>query len=625
MKKQEFCFMKNIKTLLAFAVTFLFMTNSVKAYIVINEVMADPDDNCRDCTEWIELCLGNNSSEFVVDAGGKSNNFSINGTGFFVITKNKTAFMHLWKVNGTAVVEGKTSLNNNGDCVVLYDETSIIDSFCYNSSKRNISWIRCETGWVEAENATPGYENVCPVNDGDAGALSIIYWRIVPTNATIGDSVNFSVVIENNRSEPTNVSTFMIIEKLDTEIFCGELELTNGTAIATNCSWIVPANLLTNDEEKFEVYPEINFNGSRKRGEIKIIMLEGMQDFGDPYIVAEDPLESARFGDFALVRANLYTGNNNLPLRIVTYIYKPRWASMDLDGNPIRSHLNNTKTALLLENIKLGENIILYLPLLIKSNCGGEYSAGCYRGRVRAYMDGTDEIVAQDTFNITFAGNNPMFCMECQECEKSQCNCNGYSSACSCSDGKLENETRNEFQDVGEQLIRVVSYEECVPAGNIFKTVVKLENILNVIENFSVYSYVFNGSGCVSLGFDGKSWKNTWTANKKMVELSPGSSLDLTLENMIENETSPGVYKFRVRLKYGNKSKDVTRDVNITSPSKNTSAIIAYHEANFTESPEFLSKGLATGMTIAQDPDILFFFSSIYNNIASWLISIFKF
>jgi hypothetical protein len=608
---------------LAFAFTFLPMVNSINSVIFINEVMPDPDDGCRDCTEWVELYLDNNSIDFIIDVGGRNNSLSINCSGFFIITENKTSFLHLWYLNETAVLEGGMSLNNDGDCVVIYNDTLIIDSFCYNSSKKNVSWVRCETGWEEREIATPGYENGCSVYDDGIGALSIIYWEIVPTKATIGDSVNFSLIIENKGSEPINVSTFIIVEQLGKEIFCGELELANVITTTTNCTWVITGDLITDGEEKFEVYPEIEFNGSRKQGRIDIITLKGTQDFGSPYIIAEDVLDSVRFGDFAQVITNMYTGNNKLPLRIVAYVYKPKWVSMDLDGNTIHSHLNNTGTALLIENVSMGKNVTLSIPLFIKSNCVGEYSDGVYRGRIRAYLGFRDEIVMEDSFNIVLVGNNPMFCVECPKCEKTGCNCNVYSSIPI--SGGLKNRIQNESHNLEEQLIEVVSYEKYVQAGNIFKTVVKIGNIFNVTQNFSVYSYVFNGSECISLGFDGKSWKKTWTANKKSMEIPSNSSFNLTLENMIGNGTGPGIHKFRIRVNYGDKTKDITRGINITLPLEETSTIVAQHEANFTESFELVSKGSVIGMTTGENPDIFFLFLRFYNNINSLLFSIFKF
>jgi hypothetical protein len=438
------------------------------------------------------------------------------------------------------------------------------------------------------------------------------------------------MVLENSGEESLNVSIYLVIGKLDMKIFCSKLELPNATAINANCSWTVPADIFTDDEENFEIYPVAESGGLEKRGEIKIITLRGLQDFGEPYISAEDIAEPVRFGDFAFVRASLYTGNENRPLRILAYIYKPKWASMDLDGNAIHSHLNETNTALLLESFQRGENITLYLPLLIKSSCKGDYPEGVYTGRVRAYIDGDDKVAAEDTFSITLAGNNPVFCMECQKCEKTICNCNTYSSW---NAGKNSgNKTANASKNAEEQLIELVSYEENVSADDIFKTVVNIKNIFNTTENFSLYSYVFDGSLCLSLGFDGKLWKTTWDANEKTVEIANGSSIDIALENMIENETSPGVYKFRIRLKYKGKIVDLTRDISVmpASAAKNNSVITNPGEkiiSNVTESSINKSgkSGVpATGMITSKNTDIFSFLSVIFRVIFSWM-PIFKF
>ena len=154
-------------------------------------------------------------------------------------------------------------------------------------------------------------------------------------------------------------------------------------------------------------------------------------DFGDSILMVDEPTESVRFGDFTNIRAYLYTGDSNLPLRIVTYIYRPRWVSNDLDGKTIYSHLNETKTALVLEDIRKGENITLLLPLFIKSNCDGDYSEGVYTGNVRVYEDGTDKVVEEEKFNITIQGNNPIFCNDCPKCQEcKETTCSSSSAGC---------------------------------------------------------------------------------------------------------------------------------------------------------------------------------------------------
>jgi hypothetical protein len=253
------------------------------------------------------------------------------------------------------------------------------------------------------------------------------------------------------------------------------------------------------------------------------------------------------------------------------------------------------------------------------------YPKGVYTGRVRVYIDGTDMVVAQDTFNISLLGNNPMFCLECPKCEKTACNSNSCPSIDSCRDGFLGDETPNESQGIGKHLIHVISYDDHVPAGSVLKALIKIENVLNATEKFSVYSYIFNGSRCVSLGFDRGSWRNVWDANKKTSELSNGSSFVLALENMIDDETVPGIYKFRIRLKYGDETKDVTKDITVTPPLKKNSSIIPSTEKTFTDSPSPLSKSSVTGMAIKQDSGILSIFSAIYNNVALWVASLFKF
>jgi hypothetical protein len=624
--------MKYIPALITIAFCLLLSTCFGRAH-VINELMPDPDDACRDCTEWVELFIDNvsESENFVMDAGGVNNSFSANESGYIVVTENRSAFSFLWGSNETTVLVGEMSLNNDGDCVLLYSNASVIDSFCYNHSRRNVSWARCENGWSACDKATPGYENACHDGSGNGSAsngsvVSIMRWRTAPAIPSVNETLNFSVEIGYNSSARINVSVFIMVEELGLTISCGGFESSNSTLATINCSWIVPESVEENGC-RFEAYPVIEYDGSVIAGIPRIIAVGCVVDYGDPFIEAFNPAGSTRFGDFALVKSLLYTGSLDFPVRIVTYIYRPKWASVDLEGMTIRTHLNDTNTALLLDDIKMGENITLFLPLLVKLSCGGEYTPGVYQGRVRIYRDGSDDIVVQDTFNISLNGNNGLFCpAECPKCEQ-QCSCGSCPASCSC---QIPPTVKNDEKEVKERkIIEFVSFQENPTAGEVFKTAVRIDNFLNVTGNFSIYSYVFEGSRCVSLGFDGKSWKNVWHANRQNINVAAGSSLNVTLENMIENDTVPGDYKLRVRLIFDDKSRDITESVHV-SPAKRISPrppVPGMNETGLDETVRPVPEpGIpVTGTVPAKKHDPGSFFPAVLNDIAVWILSLFKF
>jgi len=604
---------------------FIFITiisNTASAAVALNEFMPDPVDSCRDCTEWVEFFANGTPQNLTIDAGGKNTSFSINGPGYFVITGNKTEFLKLWKTEPGAVIEGGMSLNNGGDCVHLYDESGLADSFCYNSSRSNYSWAECAGEWAETANATPGMPNDCSGEENHEGNLSILNWSFYPDEATAGDLINFSFVIENNKSSGISASVSIIIAALNLDISCGDYAIRNMTIMTAECLWIVPHDLETGGVVSFEIYPEVLFNGSAVKGETKIIKLEGAADFGEPSIEASNPEKASRFGDFALAVAEFYAGGEERPLRIVAYIYKPYWVSMDLDGRTIHTGLNETATALKIANPRLGENVTLYLPILIKGNCDGEYPEGNYTGRVRAYLDGTDEIVAQDTFDIIISGSNSIFCKDCPACKKTVCKCPACSS---CGSGAVSGGARNSSQEDSNRFIHMISYSGNAAQGATIVTNVSIHSPAGQAGNFTVYSYVFNGTACVSTGFDGRSWKNTWTANQKTVRVPAGSSINLSLENIIENGTPPGLYSLRVRLKYGERQEDVTREIYIERAQEPGPEIEESPEMNVTEPVNFEAEIPVSGMAVKEDSGILGFFSDVYVGMSSWFSSVFKF
>jgi hypothetical protein len=240
---------------------------------------------------------------------------------------------------------------------------------------------------------------------------------------------------------------------------------------------------------------------------------------------------------------------------------------------------------------------------------------------VRAYLDGTDEIAAEDNFEIPVSGKNPIFCAKCPECKKTACKCPACSS---CSSGAVSGGSNSSQKD-NNRFIHMISYSGNATQGAAIVTNVSIYNPAGQTGNFTVYSYVFNGTTCVSLGFDGRSWKNTWTANQKTVRVPAGSSVNMSLENVVDNDTSPGLYSLRVRLKYGGKQEDVTGEIRIARAQEAMPAAEEGPETNVTEPVNFEAEIPVSGMVVNEESGILGFFSDVYAGISSWFSSVFKF
>ena len=115
------------------------------------------------------------------------------------------------------------------------------------------------------------------------------------------------------------------------------------------------------------------------------------------------------------------------------------------------------------------------------------------------------------------------------------------------------------------------------------------------------------------------------------MELQSDSSVELDLKNAFDNQTIPGEYKFRVRLKYDDKTKDLTRDITVTAaqiietiPEKKTHVEAEINESG-GELEEDVPESPATGMVTARETDFVSSLSNIYNSFIGWLLSIFKF
>jgi hypothetical protein len=138
----------NMKRLVIFRVSvfFVLLISCVSA-IRINEVELNPNDDCNDCTEWIELY---SEQEIILD-GWKIMDIS-----------NKTLNLS-GSINGYYILENFTmSLNNNNEGLFLYNQTSLVQQtpILSDSYNNNQTWQYCDGIWAFAD-STRGFENTC--------------------------------------------------------------------------------------------------------------------------------------------------------------------------------------------------------------------------------------------------------------------------------------------------------------------------------------------------------------------------------------------------------------------------------------------------------------------------------
>lgn len=131
--------MKRGTLIVLFFLIILVMASMVSA-LRINEVELNPKDECRDCTEWLEIYSDEKidlEGFKIVDKSGKSISLSGEIDGYYVIN------------------DSRISLNNENEEISLYnldvlvDKTPII-SDSYNDDR---SWQLCKQGWVFVESS----------------------------------------------------------------------------------------------------------------------------------------------------------------------------------------------------------------------------------------------------------------------------------------------------------------------------------------------------------------------------------------------------------------------------------------------------------------------------------------
>lgn len=282
------------------------------------------------------------------------------------------------------------------------------------------------------------------------------------------------------------------------------------------------------------------------------------------------PEEPVRFGDLAQIKAVLHTGGHAVPLRLVTYLYSPHWASIDMEGEAIHYSLNEAKAALDIDTPEDGKDVILHLPLLVRNNCDGDYESGIYTGKVKIYKRGTNRTVGEETFSVTLDGNNPVFCPEkckkCKECECVKASCSSGAAVAPAAQGK--NGSTSIPKEGATKYFSVDDVAAAVPAGGMISTNVTIRNAFGTETAFTVYSYAYDGNMCLSLGKAPAGWMKGWDANKQAVTVESGGTAGIELLNMIPADVTPGSYSYRVRLKYGDEKEDATFSLMVTAPQK---------------------------------------------------------
>lgn len=123
----------------------------INAEIRINEIELNPNDDCSDCTEWLELY-----SDEIIDLSG-----------WKIVDASNNTYDLNFIINGYYIIENiSVSLNNNNEQIFLYDPSELIDQTEIISDSGNDlkSWQYCDGEWEFLTNTKNSY-NDCGEED----------------------------------------------------------------------------------------------------------------------------------------------------------------------------------------------------------------------------------------------------------------------------------------------------------------------------------------------------------------------------------------------------------------------------------------------------------------------------
>jgi hypothetical protein len=98
-----------------------------------------------------------------------------------------------------------------------------------------------------------------------------------------------------------------------------------------------------------------------------------------------------------------------------------------------------------------------------------------------------------------------------------------------------------------------------------FSFPVNITNLINKTRFLEVYSYVYEGSNCIS---------GAWTSNLQILEFAPYEFKELNLTNILEPVN--GLYSIKIRLRENTKDLDIKSYLTINQTLKKSNSITGY-------------------------------------------------
>jgi len=243
---------------------------------MISEIHPNPDDACRDCSEWIEIYNDNTSDNFSVN--GEMLNISFDD--YIILTRNKSIFIGLWDADPEKVFEFGIRLPNSGGEIDVSRKTVSYPSF---SSKSGLSYSLVNDIYTTEEPSPLFIEK-----DTVTEEIEII-------NETEYNSCNLSIIIESDlvfKAEESGIY-YLVVEDSECHenhpvklaysvedlfgkvIFSRETEKEMSCTLRVKRSW-TPSNI--EESKGYKISSEIADPGCDNLGDFeteKIVIVKG--------------------------------------------------------------------------------------------------------------------------------------------------------------------------------------------------------------------------------------------------------------------------------------------------------------------------------------------------------------
>ena len=557
--------------LLLYVLVLIFFFPLISADIVINEIMANTNDDAYN--EWVEIY--NNGAE-EVDISGWSigdqyendslisdeNITQIPPNSFAIITDSVTKVYENFNVSGNALrlhVDAAigNGLKNSGESLYLFDKNkNLVFSAAYPETTKGKSFSFIDDGWVETE-PTPGYENAFEQQTLIPTKCDWKIEAILNNTEFKKDDFSFKIKISKLEGDSANLSAKIAIEdskgntirEYNLEDSASYQKTAEYSPNINSGEYILKSNLKVscddfnsgndNNEKNFKIIGEL-FNES----EIEISGIYGLKN------------DKAKFGDQIKVKLNVYRGNTDKKYILL-------WIE---DNNE-----NKISEVFKKELAKTNKKYVLEIPLNITDNCDNRHYFGDYY--VTAY--GFDKEDKEEIF---------------------------IENASSC---KI-NDSRKRKPD-----FILIDYPKEINLSKEFNIEVRIKNNEG-LANFSLRSYVYRGN---------KVYSDDNKKNKINFSLMYNEEIIAELTDNI-TEAESGDYKLKVLLNKNNQKTNyaLTKNISISNSTvkkKNMSKNLTDYDKKEKKNKktEYESKQEKNKMII---PIMIIFITTLLSVILIW-------